>query len=105
MTVSLVQWRSVIDIFNCPSSVMSESCRCNLNSNFISAFENLLLFYHYKEIVFIFLLTFLYILDLLQCHGDIELNLGRKKLKKNSFSDFQLTQLKAYILMYKHDSK
>ena len=53
---------------------------------------------------------------LLQCHGDIERNPGPKKLKKNSVSAFhwnlnnlsvhdfsKLTQLKAYISMYKHD--
>ena len=50
------------------------------------------------------------------CHGDIEINPGPKKLKKNSLSvchwnlnslsahNFsKLTQLKAYISIYKHD--
>ena len=114
MTVSLVQWRAVIGIFNCRSSVMSRSSRCNLTSNFISAFENLLLFYHYQESSNIFLIMLLYVLVLLQCHGDIELNPGPKKLKKNSLSvcywnlnslpahNFsKLTQLNVYISMYK----
>ena len=53
MTVSLVQWGAGIGIFNCHSSLMPKSCRCNLTSNFISAFENLLLFYHCQEIAYI----------------------------------------------------
>ena len=79
MTVSLAQWRAVIDIFNCCSSVMSKSCKRNLTSNFIS--ENLLLFYHYQESVYINLIMLLYILVLLQCHGDTQLNSDPKKTK------------------------
>ena len=82
MMVSLVLWCAVIGIFNCRSSVMSKSCWCNLTSNFISTFENLLLFYHYQESTYIFLITLLNILVLLQCHGDIELNPGQKKTKE-----------------------
>ena len=82
MTVSLVQWRAVIGIFNCRISVMSKSCRCKLTSNFISTFEILLLFDRYREIAYIFLLRFLYILVLLQCHGNTELNPGPKKTKE-----------------------
>ena len=106
----------MIGIFNCLSSVISKSCWYNLTSNFISAFENLLLFYHYQENSYIFLITLLYILVLLQCHGDIELNPGRKKVKKNSLSVYHWNlnnlpahnfsknrQLKAYIPMYKRD--
>ena len=78
-----------------------------MTSNFISAFENLLSYYHYQENAYIVIL---------QYHGDIELNPGLKKLKKNSvsvchwnlnglslynFSNF--TRLKAYISVYKHD--
>ena len=61
-------------------------------------------------------ITLLYILVLLQCHGHIELNPDPKDLKKNSLSlchwnlnslpahsFLKLTQLKVYILMYKHD--
>ena len=107
MTVSLVQWHAVIGIFNCRSSVIFKSCRYNVTSNFISAFGNLLFYYHYQESAYI---------ALLQYHGDIELNPGLKKLKKNSvsvchwnlnglslynFSNF--TRLKAYISMYKYD--
>ena len=57
-----------------------------------------------------------YIFFLLQCHGDIELNPGPQKLKTksllvchwnlNSLSAHnfsKLTQLKAYISIYKHD--
>ena len=92
---------------------MTKSCRCNLTSNSISAFESLLF---YQESTYIFLILFLCILVLLQCHMNIELNPGPKKLKKNSLSvcywnlnslpahNFsKLTQLKTYISMYKHD--
>ena len=78
--------------------------------------ENLLLFYHYVKGVYIAIITFLYIFVLLLCHGDIEPNPSPKKLKKDSLSVFhwnlnilsahnfsKLTQLKAYISMYKHD--
>ena len=78
--------------------------------------ENLLLFYHDLEGVCITVITFLYIFVLLLCHGDIEPNPGPKKLKNNSLSvchwnlnslsahNFsKLTQMKAYISMYKHD--
>ena len=73
----------------------------------------LLLFYHYVEGKCI---TPLFIFALLLCHGDIEINPGPKKFKKNSLSVCQwnlnslsahnfskLTQLKAYISIYKHD--
>ena len=76
-------------------------------------FETLFLFYHYVEGVFI---TLLFIFALLLCHGDIEINPGPKKLKKNSLSvchwnlnslsahNFsKLTQLKVYASIYKHD--
>ena len=58
----------------------------------------------------------MYILIILQCHGDIESNPGPRKLKTNSFSvchrnlnslsahNFsKLTQLKAYNSIYKYD--
>ena len=76
-------------------------------------FETLLLFYHYVEGVYI---TLLFIFALLLCHEDIEINPGPKKFKKNSLSVchwnltslsahnfLKLRQLKAYILIYKHD--
>ena len=76
-------------------------------------FKTLLLFYHYVEGVYI---TLLFIFALLLCHGDIEINPGPKKFKKNSLSVChwnlnslsahklsKLTQLKAYISIYKHD--
>ena len=79
-------------------------------------FEILLVCWHYCESAFIFLLTLTYIFLLLQCNGDIELNPGTQKLKAksllvchwnlNSLSAHnfsKLKQLKAYILMYKHD--
>ena len=78
--------------------------------------ENLLLFYHYLKGVCITIITFLYILVLLMCHGDIEANSGPKKLKNdflsvchrnlNNLSSHKfskLTQLKAYISVYKYD--
>ena len=81
-------------------------------------FETLLFFYHYFEGVYITIITLLFIFALLLCHGDIEINPGPKKLKKislsvchwnlNSLSAYnfsKLTQLKAYISIYKHDFK
>ena len=76
-------------------------------------FETLLLFFHYVEGLYI---TLLFIFALLLCHGDIKINPGPKKVKKNSLSFYhwnlnslsahnfsKLTQLKAYISIYKHD--
>ena len=60
MTVNLVQWRAVIGIFNCRSSVMP-SYECNLNKNLASLFEVLLFCWHCFENDFIFLLTLVYI--------------------------------------------
>ena len=115
MTVNLVQWRAVIGIFNCRSSVMP-SYECNLNKNLASLFEVLLFFWHCFESDFIFLLTLVYIFIFLQCHGDIEPNPGPKKLKANYLSvchwnrnslstpNFtKLAQLKAYNSIYKYD--
>ena len=116
MTVSLVQWRALIGIFNCRISGTSTNnrYRYNLIRKFLSMFENLLLFYYYLEGEHITVITLLYIFVLLLCHGDIEPNPGPKKLKKNPFLSAigisitshnfsKLTQLKAYISMYKHD--
>ena len=116
MTVSLVSWRAVIGIFNCRISVMSKNCESHLVNNFTSLTESSLLFYHYFESAYISLFTLLYIFALLQCHGDIELNPGPKKLRNKSLSVChwnlnsltadnysKLTQLKAYTSMYKHD--
>ena len=115
MTVSLIQWRAVVGIFNCRSSVMSNQVN-NLTKNFISMFEMLLFCWHYFESAFIYLLTLLYLFTFLSRHGDIELNPGPRKEKKNSVSvchwnlnslsahNFsKLTQLKAYNAIYKHD--
>ena len=87
----------------------------HLLRKFVSMLENLLLFYHYLEGVYTTIITLLYIFVLLLCHGDIEPNPRPKKLKNNSLSvchwnlkslsahNFsKLTQLKAYISMYKH---
>ena len=116
MTVNLVQWRAVIGIFNFRISGIFKNKRCNIIINLISMFETLLLFFHYVEGVYITIITLLFIFALLLCHGDIEINPGPKKLKKNSLSvchwnlnslsahNFsKLTQLKAYISKYKHD--
>ena len=78
MTVSLVQWRAVIGVFNCRSLVMSKNSENYLVNNFISLIESLLLLCHYFESAYIFLFTLLYLFVLLQCHGDIELNPGPK---------------------------
>ena len=80
MTVSLVQWRAVIGVFNCRILVMSKNCDNYLVNEFISLIESLLLLYHYFESAYIFLFTLLYLFVLLQCHGDIELNPGPKNL-------------------------
>ena len=66
--------------------------------------------------MYITIITLLRIFALLLCHGDIEINPGPKKLKKNSLfvchwnlnslsvHNFpKLTQLKGYISIYKHD--
>ena len=85
MTVSLIQWRAVIGIFNYRSSVMSNQVN-NLTKNFISMFEMLLFCWHYFESAFIYLLISLYLFTFLPRHGDIELNPGPRKEKKNSLS-------------------
>ena len=115
MTVSLFQWCAAVGICNCRSSATSY-CICNLIENFVSYFEILLFCWHYFESAFSILLTYIYIYSFLQCHGDIELNPGPRKLKINSFSIFhwnlssltthkfsKLTQLIAYNLICKHD--
>ena len=114
MTISLIQWRAVMGIFNWRFLGLSKNC--NLSRNFTTVFETVLLYYHYFESEYIFLLAFLYISCFLLCHSDIELNSGPRKLKENTFSichwnlnsitahNFsQHTQLKAYISTYKHD--
>ena len=116
MTVNLVQWRAVIGIFNFRISGIFINKRCNIIINLISMFETLLLFYHYVEGVYITIITLLFLFALLLWHGDIEINLGAKKLKKNSLSGChwnpnslyahnfsKLTQLKAYISIYQHN--
>ena len=116
MTVSLLQWHAVIGIFNCRMSVVSTNWECKLSTNFITVLEILLLCYYYFESTYMSFLRLLYMFILLQCHGDIEKNPGPRKLKKISLSvchwnlnslpahNFsKLTQLKAYISMYKHD--
>ena len=85
MSVSLIQWRAVIGIFNCRSSVMSNQVN-NLTKNFISMFEMLLFCWHYFESAFIYLLILLYLFTFLSRHGDTELNPGPRKEKKNSLS-------------------
>ena len=116
MTVNLVHWRAVIDVFNFRISGIFINKRYNIIINLISMFETLLLFYHYVKRVQITIITLIFIFALLLCHGDIEINPGPKKLKKNSLSvchwnlnslsahNFsKLTQLKAYISVYKLD--
>ena len=86
-----------------------------MTKNFGSLFETLFHCFDYLKST-PFLLTFLYISVLLQCHGNIELNPGPRKSKGNTvfvchwnlsiitapnFS--KLKQLKAYILTYKYD--
>ena len=112
MTVSLIQWRSVMSI--CNWSYVGVSKTCNLSKNVTTVLEIVLLCYHYFESAYIFLLTFVYIFSFLYGHGDIELNPGPRKSKENTLSichwnlnsitghNFsKLTQLKAYISTYK----
>ena len=53
MTVSLLQWRAVIGIFNCRMSVVSTNCECKLNRNSVTMLEILLLCYYYLENTYI----------------------------------------------------
>ena len=116
MTVSLVQWRAVLGIFNCSSLKISENFACNIRNNISTIFECLILCFHYLENFIFSLLTCLYIFLLLRSHGDIELNLGPNKSKENNLSIcnwnldritahnfLKLSQLKVYISTYKHD--
>ena len=80
MTVSLVQWRGLIGIFNCRISGTSTNNRYNHIRIFASMFENFLLFYHYLKGACTNVITFLFIFVLLLCHGDIKPNSGPKKL-------------------------
>ena len=61
MTVSLVQSRGLIGILYYRISGTSTNDRYNLIRNFGSILENLLLYYHYLEGVYITIITFLYI--------------------------------------------
>ena len=95
MTVSLVQWRAVIGIFNCCCLVISKSIISRLAKNLGSLFEILLLCFNYLKSTLLFLLTFLYILFF---HDALEI------LSSILVQGFQkLPQLKAYISTYKHD--
>ena len=86
MTVSLLQWRAVIGIFNGRMSVVSTNCECKLSRNIVTMLEILLLCYYNLESTYISFLTLLYMFILLQCHGDIEKNLGPRKLKTITLS-------------------
>ena len=98
MTVSLVKSCTLIGICNFWLSGISTNNRYNHIRNFVSIPENLLLFYHYLEEVYITIITFLYNFVLLLCHGYLERNLGPKKLKKNSLSVCHRI-LKVYLLI------
>ena len=115
MPVSLVQWRAVIGISNCRNSAISYHAS-DLTQHFVSMIDVLLYCWNYFASTFIFLLTVVYILIILQCHGDIEPNTGARILKVNSFSlchwnlnslsayNFsRLIQLKVYNSIYKYD--
>ena len=78
---SLIQWRAVIGIHNCWSSLICINRTYNLPRNIVSMLETLFLCYHYFENTYISLLTFLYIFVFLYSHEDIEINPGLKKLK------------------------
>ena len=112
MTVSLVQWRALIGIFNCRISGTSTTNRYNLTRKFVSMLENLLLSlsrrsvycrYHSSIYFCSFTLTWRYwtkprtkkIPFFFVCHWNLN------SLSVHNFS--KLTQMKAYISMYKHD--
>ena len=81
--VSIDLWRAAIGNFNCHKRVT----RCvsfskNVNS---SHFLSMMLYYVVNE-ANIIVVTFVYIFTFLLCHGDIQSNLGRKKLKPNYLS-------------------
>ena len=116
VTVSLVQWRSVTGIFNCRSLKIFKNFACNIRNNISTIFECLILCFHYFESFLFSLLKCLYIFLLLRSHEDIELNPGPNKSKQDNLSIwhwnlnsiavlnfFKLSQLKAYISIYKHD--
>ena len=85
MTVNgLMIWRAAIGIFNCCYVGISKTS--NLSKNVTTVLEMVLLFYHYFESAFVFMLTFLYVFSFLYCHGDIELNPGPRKSKENNLS-------------------
>ena len=103
MMVSLIQWRAVIGIFNCRSSVMFNQVN-NLTKNFISMFEMLLFRWNFFQSAFIYLLILLYLFTFLLRHGDIELNPGPRKEKKNSLSvcHWNLNSLSAHNYLNLH---
>ena len=80
MTVSLVQWRALVGIFDCWISGTLTNNRYNLIRKFVSMLKNLLLCYHCLEGVYATIITLLYIFVLLLFHGDIEPKPGPKKL-------------------------
>ena len=82
MTVSLFQWRAVVGTFNCRMSVVPTNCERKLSGNFITMLEILLICYYYFENTAMSFVTLLYMLILLQCHGDIEKKSRSKKTKK-----------------------
>ena len=115
MSVSLVQWRRVIGVFDCRNPVMSKNCQNYLVNNFISLIESLLHFYHSFDSAYIFLFTLLHLFVHSQCHGDTELNPGLKNLRNKllcichwnlngltAHNYSKLTKLKVYISLYKH---
>ena len=112
MTDSLDQWRAVIGAFNCGSLFTTNSHSISMTGNFIC----ILLICVLPKCLCISLLTLLYNFSFFLCNGDIEPNPGPRKSKQNSLSichwnlnslsahNFaNLTQLKTYNSIYKHD--
>ena len=60
MTVSLVQWRAVIGIFNCRCLVISKSSISCLTKNFVSIFESLFLCLIILKVPFFFINLLVY---------------------------------------------
>ena len=113
MMVSIDQWRAATGTFNCHKRVT----RCVSFSNNVSSSHFLsMMLYYVVNGANIIILACLCIFTFLLCHGDIESNLGPKRIKPNCLSicywklnsisahNFsKIAQLKACNSIYKHD--
>ena len=84
MTVSLVQWRGIIGIFNYQSLGKPNHSIYETKRNHISLIKSLSCCCHCFEKVYVPLFTLLYILVPLKYHGNVDLNPGQKYSRKIS---------------------